>query len=110
MTLRAVHVPVPDWAQSVNCTVSGMDTAGAMEVTVTWAGHTKIPGVGINIVGAGGEDEMGAIGTDGSFDWRSGEPKVVAYCYVSAKARTTTFDVDRTGGGSVPTIYKWRLH
>ena len=110
MTLRAVHVAVPDWMQSVNCNSSGTDTAGAMEVTVTWAGHTKIPNVGINIVGAGGEDEMGVIGTDGSADWRSGEPKVMAYCYASTKAKTTTFDVDRTGGGSVPTIYKWHIH
>ena len=69
----------------------------------------ELPNVGINIVGAGGEDEIGAIGTDGSTDWRSGEPKVWAYCYVSAKAKTTMFYVGRSTG-SVPISYVWRLH
>jgi predicted CxxxxCH...CXXCH cytochrome family protein len=110
MTLRAVHVPVPEWMNGVNCHQNGLDTAGAMEVTVTWAGHTKIPSVAFNIVGAHGEDEIGAVGTDQGEVWHSGEPKVWAYCYSAAKAKTTEFHVDRTGGGSVPTIYKWKLH
>jgi hypothetical protein len=105
ITAHVVIVPVPDWAQSTNCTTGGMDEMIAEEVTITWPGHPHIGGIGISV---GGPDGWGAVGSEYPPDLHSGVPIVYAICHASKSGMKTLIQFS-PNGSDPPIVYNWHI-